>query len=85
MSKNNNRLGSDPLQWIGNLDSVGKNDEVKKTQQVKDSVKRATFLIRENLIEKINDYSYWQRMKKQDVVAKALEEFFEKNPINKDD
>jgi hypothetical protein len=33
------------------------------------------------LIEKIRDYAYWQRMTQQQVVAKALELFFNEQSI----
>jgi hypothetical protein len=42
--------------------------------------------IDKNLVEKVRDYAYWERITKKEVVSRALEQFFlDKNTKNKPD
>ncbi len=83
MEKKLTRLGSDPLSWI--RDSRKQQDvepvkQVNKTQQdlpktkvgLKQGWIRATFIVREEYLEKIKALSYWDRKDIKQVVDEAL-------------
>ncbi len=50
--------------------------EITKSSQegTKEGETRATFIVKEELLEKLKAIAYWDRMKIKDVIASALEE-----------
>ena len=50
--------------------------EITKSSQegTKEGETRATFIVKEGLLEKLKAIAYWDRMKIKDVIASALEE-----------
>ncbi len=59
--------------------------EVTKSSQegTKVGETRATFIVREDLLEKIKGISYWDRVRIKDIVNSALEEAVAKYESNK--
>ncbi len=58
--------------------------EVTKSSQegTKEKETRATFIVREDLLEKIKRISYWDRVRIKDIVNSALEEAVAKYESN---
>ena len=52
--------------------------EVKKSSQegTLEGEIRATFIVKETLLEKVKAVAYWDRLKMKDVIQIALEEYF---------
>ena len=52
--------------------------EITKTSQegTKEGETRATFIVREDLLEKVKDFAYWERLQIKEVVNTALEQYF---------
>ncbi len=98
----NNRLGNDPLSWIGK-EPVKTAVEAPAKEKVKEAepapekeiapkesknvtkdgkiyVKK-TADIREDLIEKIHDVAYWDRIKIRDAWERVIEFYFEQNKV----
>ena len=87
------RLGSDPLRWIQDsrkqetADSSGKKkiqqkQEVPKTKEgLKEGWIRATFIVREEHLEKIKAVSYWDRKDIKQVVDEALGEYLKNKRV----
>lgn len=50
--------------------------EITKSSQegTKEGETRATFIVREELVDKLKAIAYWDRMKIKDIIASALEE-----------
>jgi len=50
--------------------------EITKSSQegTKEGETRATFIVKEELVDKLKAIAYWDRMKIKDVIASALEE-----------
>lgn len=57
--------------------------EYEKTSQegLRDGYTRATFIVREDLLEKLKDYAYTERETLKDVVNKMIAEFLEGKEI----
>lgn len=75
MSKKRPRVGTDPLAWI----KVTQKKEGKRGLQSlpkEKTTERQTYHLEIDLIKKVKDYAYWQRLKISDVVNQALKEFF---------
>ena len=55
---------------------VTQTKEITKSSQegTKENETRATFIINEELLDKLKAIAYWDRMKIKDVIASALEE-----------
>jgi len=54
----------------------------KSTQKgLADGWTRATFIIKEENLEKLKDYAYWERLQIKDAVNKILTSFFEENGV----
>jgi hypothetical protein len=51
--------------------------EIKKSSEVGtiEGETRATFIVRESLLEKVKAVAYWDRLKMKDVINIALEEY----------
>ena len=67
--KDYNRLSSIPL------------PKEPKAQAPRGEKGHMSFKFDHELIEKIRDYAYWERMTQQQVVARALELFFDKQSV----
>lgn len=86
--KGKSRLGSNPLEWIQNsseeitpnksvqskhnLHSKQKNQKTSSSAGLKEGWTRATFIVRESVLEKAKDLAYWERKKIQEIIDEAL-------------
>lgn len=52
--------------------------EITKTSQegTKEGETRATFIVRQDLLEKVKDFAYWERLQIKEVVNTAIEQYF---------
>lgn len=91
------RLGSDPfkeepLSFIrdsrkdklnkpSNTDNISKPSKPRKTQKEASNWKRATFIVREDHLEKIRALAYWERLSKTRVLDLALESYLKRKKI----
>jgi len=96
---NTKRLGDNPLKneealsWITNTkkeDSTTHNGiqkldrrKTRKTKYPKDRFEKTTFLIDKELMEKVRDYSYWERKDITKIINEILEEYFKDKKIKK--
>lgn len=57
--------------------------EITKSSQqgTKENEVRATFILNEELLEKVKAHSYWERVLFKDVINVALAEYLEKNKV----
>jgi len=81
MSKKN-RLGDNPLSWIGQSPKVSTKKAIDKKETNKtseDSFKNMTLTVRLDFINKIEDLAYHQKLKKRDALDMILSEYFENN------
>lgn len=77
MDKKKPRVGSDPLAWIKDTTRAkSKQGKPSKQELPGKQIKRQTYHLDLDLIEKIKKYAYWQRLKVSEVVNQALREFF---------
>lgn len=91
--KKQKRLGSDPLSWIKDsrkqeedtkaLTTVAlKKKEIPKTKLgLKKGWIRATFIVREEYLEKIKSLSYWERKDIKQVVDEAFTEYLKNKKV----
>ena len=80
--KGKSRLGSNPLEWIQNsyeeithnksVHSKQKNKTTSSSAGLKEGWTRATFIVRESVLEKAKDLAYWERKKIQEIIDEAL-------------
>lgn len=86
------RLGSDPLEELIQDTRAGVPE--KKPPEAEEKSKttreglpggwtRATFIVREELLEKIKDLAYWERLQIKEVVNDALENHVKGKRIKK--
>lgn len=94
---NTKRLGDNPLEneealsWITNTkkedsgiqNGIQKTDKrkTKKTKYPKDRYEKATFLMDKELMQKVRDYSYWERSDISKIINKILEEYFKDKKV----
>ena len=85
------RIGKDPLSWIAdttkeaskqdkqsNIDNTSIQVKPKSTQAgLPNGWTRATFIVREDHLEKIKAVSYWDRKQIKNVVEEAIERYLE--------
>ncbi len=86
-------MGSDPFSFISdttkaendkcnNLSKPSKPNKQENTERPKNENKlrllRATFIIREDFLDKIKAIAYWERKQIKSVINEALSEFIEK-------
>lgn len=82
----NNKLGSDPLEWINQETpaeekKVGrprKNNIVRGNsvqENLPEEWTRATFIVKVDLLEKLKDYSYTDRRSLKDIINEMLEDY----------
>jgi len=87
MDKKKLRVGSDPLAWIKDTTKAkgkqGKPGKLRKQELPGKQIKRQTYHLDLDLIEKIKKYAYWQRLKVSEVVNQALREFFKNKKFTK--
>lgn len=93
MEKKQTRLGSDPLSWIKDSRKqqpieikqkphVQPEQNIPKTKLgLKQGWIRATFIVRENYLEKIKALSYWERKDIKQVVDEALTEYLKNKKV----
>ena len=84
---NDKRMGNDPLAWIGDSKEEEQTQPVKKAYEksskegLKDNYTRATFIVREDLLEKLKDYAWTERKTLKDTVNIMLEEYLKDKEI----
>jgi len=84
------RLGSDPFEWMDKTQpdnhikqSIPSKQMLHNQQELQKSTKkglpggweRATFIVREDHLEKIRDVAYWDRKQIKEVIDEALEAY----------
>jgi len=86
------RLGTIPkgLEWIAQESEVKvampalkmNNLEVPAARRgLQQDLIRATFILREEHLEKIKAYAYWERLQIKDVLEEMCEQFFENKKV----
>jgi len=73
------RLGTDPLDWIGDTRGKGKQGLPRKSKD-RPSIERglppgwtrATFIVRQDQLDKLKALSYWYRRPIKELVQEAL-------------
>jgi len=84
MSDTRQALGQDPLGWIKDT-REGKPSILRKQEKLSlqsiPKTKRQTYHLKVELIEKVREYAYWERLGVSEVVNIALEEFFKDKKI----
>jgi len=87
MNKKKPRVGSDPLAWIRDTTKrkgkQGKQGKPGNQELLGKQIKRQTYHLETDLIDKIKKYAYWERMKVSEVVNRALREFFKDKKFTK--
>lgn len=84
MDKKKPRVGSDPLAWIRDTARTkGKQGKPGKQRLLGKQTRRQTYQLETDLIRKINEYAYWERLKVSEVVNQALREFFRNRKFTK--
>jgi len=87
MNKKKPRVGSDPLAWIRDTTrgkgKQGKQGKLSKQELLGKQIKRQTYHLETDLIDKIKKYAYWERVKVSEVVNRALREFFKNKKFTK--
>lgn len=84
---NDKRMGNDPLAWIGDTKEDELTQPVKKVYEksskegLKDDYTRATFIVREDLLEKLKDYAWTERKTLKDTINEILEEYLKDKEI----
>jgi hypothetical protein len=93
---NKQRLGSDPFEWMNNSKpnnhvnhSTSSKQILQSQQDLQKSTKkglpggweRATFIVREDHLEKIRDVAYWDRKQIKEVIAEALEAYLSEKKV----
>ncbi len=58
-------------------------DKVTSSNGLSDGWIRATFIMREDSLEKIKDFAYWERLQIKEVIDEALENYFEDKKVRK--
>ncbi|MCM8817630.1 MAG: hypothetical protein NC913_09030 [Candidatus Omnitrophica bacterium] len=93
MDKKQTRLGSDPLSWIRDsrkqkqeqpekIEIRSEKKEIPKTKLgLKEGWIRATFIVREEYLEKIKALSYWDRKDIKEVVDEALSQYLKNKKV----
>ena len=85
MSDTRQALGQDPLGWIKDTKEDGKPSILRKQEKLSlqsiPKTKRQTYHLKVELIEKVREYAYWERLGVSEVVNIALEEFFKDKKI----
>ncbi len=79
ISKQDN-LSKQELQSNQDEEIIKESVAKKSTQKgLADGWTRATFIIKEENLEKLKDYAYWERLQIKDALNKILVSFFEEN------
>lgn len=85
MNADNKRMGNNPLDWIGKTQKS--EPEKKKVYEksskegLKDDYTRATFIVREDLLEKLKNYAWTERKTLKDTVNEMIEIYLEDKEI----
>ena len=83
------RLGRDPLEhpWIRDTreDSSKSTASQGSTSEERSSEEwtRATFIVRRDLLERVKDFAYWERLQIKEVINAALEGYLEGKRIKR--
>ena len=86
------RLGSVPkgLEWISQDVSSKPTMAAIKTEEINipaakrglhEDLTRATFIMRQEHLEKIKAYAYWERLQIKDVLDEMCEHFFQRKKV----
>lgn len=86
------RLGAIPkgLEWIAQESEIKPTISALKVSSLEvpaarrglqEDLTRATFILREDHLEKIKAYAYWERIQIKDVLEDMCEQFFENKKI----
>jgi len=83
------RLTSNPLEWIeGEQAETGKSKEKDSRRRgLKKGWIRASIVVKEEYLNKLKAYAWWERLSTRDVLNEALEQYFkdkEVKPIPED-
>ena len=88
MPKRTESLGRDPLSWIGDRQSEGKqgtqgrsSKQSRPSKPSKPKYQRATFHLNVEYIEKLRDEAYWDRISIKDLMDQILSEHFKGKKI----
>ncbi len=87
------RIKRNPLDWIGQEPEEEEKQKVGRPRTLPDREKssqeglpeqwtRATFIVREDLLEKLKDLAYVNRSKIKDEINRALEEYLQDKEID---
>lgn len=82
------RMGNNPLDWIGKSKDEPSNKKYESSSKegLKDNYTRATFIVREDLLKKLKDYAWTERMTIKEAINKMLDEYLEdKKILERDD
>jgi len=70
-----------PRSNMGRPRTIYREYEKSSQEGLRDGYTRATFIVREDLLEKLKDYAYTERETLKDVVNKMIAEFLEGKEI----
>jgi len=84
------RMGADPLEWIGDSRKGGNKEKLKPGQPktiprvitaaqkgLPEGWVRATFITREEYVEKLKAMAYWERRMLKEIVDEALSAYLQ--------
>ena len=85
-------IGRDPLSWIGEEEGPKTKTKVKRLPSrpgkqslpgklSKPVTKRQTYHLNSELIHKVKNYAYWERLKISEVINLALQDFFKNRKV----
>jgi len=85
------RIGSDPLSWIRDTrEETGESKQELQTQRVitkssqeglKEGWTRATFIVREEHLEKLKALAYWERKQLKELVDEVLSSYLKHKKV----
>ncbi len=90
MNADDKRMGNNPLDWIGKAQDPEPEKKVyekSSKEGLTEDYIRATFIMREDLLEKIKNHAWYERKSIKDTINDIVEEYFEDKevPERKDD
>lgn len=84
MNADDKRMGNNPLDWIGKAQDPEPEKKVyekSSKEGLKDNYTRATFIVREDLLEKLKNLAWYERKTIKDTVNEMIEEYLEDKEI----
>jgi len=70
---------TDGLKSKSNL--LTKHSKLSLKKGLTDGYTRHTFILKDEFIEKIKDYAYWERLEIKDVINNILEDYFKNKKV----